>query len=176
MRTNSSNKYSIRKADLSDIEKIAYINAESWKTTYRGIIENAFLETLSLEQQLPRAKRLVESVELTCIVAIEKESDEVIGFACFGKNRDKNIDADSELQAIYLLETAQGNGAGKMLFDAGIQILIQKHFKKMMVSVFEENKLARSFYERQGGKLIGSDHVDLAGVRYPTSTYLWELN
>ncbi len=45
--------------------------------------------------------------------------------------------------------------------------------KRMMVSVFEANTQARSFYERQGGKLIDNDHVDLAGVRYPTSTYLW---
>lgn len=175
MKFSNSNKYTIRKATQSDIESIAYINAESWKTTYRNIIDKSFLDTLSREQQIPRAKRLVESAELFCIVATEKQSSEVIGFACFGKNREKNVDADSELQAIYLLETSQGYGAGKLLFDTGVQLLVQKQFKKMIVSVFEANKLARKFYERQGGKLISSDHVNLAGVLYPTSTYLWEL-
>lgn len=99
----------------------------------------------------------------------------VIGFACFGKNREPKVDADSELQAIYLLQEYQGLGVGKMLFDFGIRELKDNLKKRMMVSVFEANKAARDFYERQGGRLIGSDHVDLAGVRYPTSTYIWNL-
>lgn len=30
-----------------------------------------------------------------------------------------------------------------------------------MVSVFEFNKAARSFYEKQGGKFICNDHLDI---------------
>ncbi len=163
----------VRNANSADIEKIAFINAESWKTTYKGIINQSFLDTLNKEQQLSRAKRLVESENLICLVACEKQSEQIVGFVCLGENREKNVDADCELQAIYLLEEFQGCGAGKILFEEGVRHLLEKSKKRMMVSVFEANHLARSFYERQGGQLIGSDHVDLAGVRYPTSTYLW---
>ena len=168
-------EFIIRKASHEDIERIAFINAESWKTTYQGIVTQLFLDTLTTEQQLPRAKRLLESPEISCIVAYDKHSGLVAGFACFGKNREPNVDADCELQAIYLLQEYQGLGIGKTLFQFGFKELIEKFNKKMMVSVFEANKIARDFYERQGGKLIGSDHVDLAGVRYPTSTYIWNL-
>lgn len=168
-------KFAVRKATNNDIEQIAFINAESWKTTYRGVIDQTFLETLTTEKQLPRAKRLVESFDIDCIVVYERDTSNVIGFACFGKNREKNVDADSELQAIYLLEQFQGFWAGKILLDEGVRILLNRSSKRMMVSVFEANKTARSFYEKQGGKWIGSDHVDLAGTRYPTSTYLWEF-
>jgi len=63
-----------------------------------------------------------------------------------------------------------------MLFDFGVEELKEKSKARMTVSVFEVNNLARSFYVRQGGKLIGGDHVDLDGVRYPTSTYIWILS
>ncbi len=166
-------KFAVRKALHSDISRIAFINAESWKTTYLGIIPPSFLDSLSAEQQLPRAQRLVESKDLICLVAFERKTEKVVGFICLGNNREKNVDADSELQAIYLLEEFQGCGAGKILFDEGVKLLVSMSKKRMMVSVFEANKSARAFYERQGGGLIGSDHVDLDGVRYPTSTYLW---
>ena len=168
-------EYEIKKATRDNIEAIAFINAESWKTTYRGIIDSDFLETLSTEKQLPRAKRLVESEDLDCLVVIEKETSTVIGFACFGKNREINLDADRELQAIYLLEEFQGFGIGQALFNEGVRRIQEKSGRRMIVSVFEANMSARSFYERQGGVYIGYDYVDIAGKRYPTSTYMWEF-
>lgn len=165
----------IRKATSSDAASVAFINAESWQTTYKGIVAQTFLETVTPEQQLPRAKRLVESPDLSCIVAENKQTKKIAGFACFGKNREPKVDADCELQAIYLLEEYQGLGIGKMLFDYGVKELKEKLKQRMTVSVFEANKQARSFYERQGAKQIENDHVDIAGVRYTTSTYIWSL-
>lgn len=165
----------IRKAKNDDTSSVAFINAESWQTTYSGIVAQDFLETITQEQQLPRAKRLVESPDLSCIVAENKLSKEIVGFACFGKNREPKVDADCELQAIYLLEAYQGFGIGKMLFEYGIKELKEKSKQRMMVSVFEANKAARFFYARQGGKQIENDHVDLAGTRHITSTYIWNL-
>ena len=170
-----STDFFIRKAKSEDAPRVAFINAESWQITYRHVVAQSFLETVTQEQQLPRAKRLVESPDLSCIVVENKQNGEVVGFACFGKNREPKVDADCELQAIYLLEEYQGHSIGKMLFEHGVKEFKEKSKKRMTVSVFEANKLARSFYERQGGKLIGSDHVDLAGVRYPTATYIWSL-
>lgn len=167
--------FDVRKAIHTDIQKIAFINAESWKTTYRDIVDQGFLDTLTVDQQLPRAKRLVESAGIICLVAYEKKSEQIVGFICLGENREKNVDADSELQAIYILEEHQGCGIGRMLFNEGVRLLSAESKKRMIVSVFEANSLARSFYERQGGRLIGRDHVDLAGVKYPTSTYLWSF-
>ncbi len=165
----------IRKAKTEDAHKVAFINAESWQTTYKGIVAQSFLETITPEQQFPRAKRLVGSSDLSCIVAENQQTGDIAGFACFGKNREPKVDADCELQAIYLLEKYQGLGIGKMLFDFGVQELKEKSKQRMTVSVFEANKQARAFYERQGAKQIPNDHVDLAGVRYITSTYIWNL-
>ncbi len=172
MTSLNSSKFSIRKAKSNDASQVAFINAEAWQTTYQGIIAQGFLKTITPEQQLPRAKRLVESTDLLCVVAENTLTAEIAGF---GKNREPKVDADCELQAIYLLESYQKIGLGKMLFDYGVKGLKEKSNKKMMVSVFEANKAARFFYERQGGKQIESDHVDLERTRYITSTYVWNL-
>lgn len=172
----NSSDFLVRKAKTDDVEEVAFINAESWQTTYRDIVAQSFLETITPEQQLPRAKRLVESSELSCIVAELKRTGEIAGFACFGKNREPKVDADCELQAIYLLEKYQGCGIGKMLFDFGVKELKENSKLRMTVSVFEANKQARDFYERQGGSQMPNDHVDLAGIRHITSTYIWILN
>ena len=165
----------IRKANRDDATSVAFVNAESWQTTYRGIIDQDFLKTITPDQQLPRAERLVESEELNCLVAENKLTKEVVGFACFGKNREPKVDADCELQAIYLLEAFQKFGIGKMLFETGVKTLKEQSKERMTVSVFEANTVARSFYEQHGGRQIENDHVDLAGTRHVTSTYIWDL-
>ena len=175
MTNTKISAFVIRKAGDKDAEQIAFINAESWQTTYRGIVDHSFLATITPAQQLPRAKRLVESAELSCIVAEHKQTKEIAGFACFGKNREAKVDADCELHAIYLIAKFQGCGIGKMLYDFGVKELKEKSKRRMRVSVFEANKKARAFYERQGGQRILDDHVDLAGVRYITATYIWNL-
>lgn len=173
-KLNPSN-FLIRKAKSEDASSIAFINARSWQTTYRGIIDPEFLKTITPEQQLPRAKRLVGSADLSCIVAENKLTKEIVGFACFGNNREPKVDADCELQAIYLLEDYQKLGLGKMLFEYGVKEFKEKAKQRMTVSVFEANKAARLFYEAQGGQQIENDHVDLAGTRHITSTYIWNL-
>ncbi|MBC7421188.1 MAG: GNAT family N-acetyltransferase [Bdellovibrio sp.] len=147
----NSSKFLIRKATSDDASSVAFINAQSWQTTYRGFINQDFLKIITIDQQLPRAKRLVESIDLSCIVAENNLTNEIVGFACFGKNREPKVDADCELQAIYLLEAYQKLGLGTMLFEYGVKELKEKSKEKMTVSVFESNKGARFFYGRHGG-------------------------
>jgi ribosomal protein S18 acetylase RimI-like enzyme len=171
-----SSDFLIRSSKVEDASRVAYINAQSWQTTYQGIISNNFLKTVTPEQQLPRAKRLVESTDLFCFVAESKTTHEIVGFAFFGKNREPKVDADCELQAIYILKEFQGLGIGKMLFDFGINKLKEKSKQRMTVSVFEANEPARLFYESLGAKKIEDDCVIVDEVRHTTSTYIWDLS
>ncbi|SEQ74846.1 hypothetical protein [Piscibacillus halophilus] len=41
----------IRKANYSDTEGIAKVHVDSWRTTYKGIIPNNFLENLSYQKR-----------------------------------------------------------------------------------------------------------------------------
>lgn len=165
----------IRKPEPQDAEGIADTHLSAWKTTYKEILPSDFLDNLSFADFLARAQGRFKKPELDCFVAIDKEINKVIGFAVFGPCREKNVDADGELYAIYLYQERQGRGVGKLLFKQGFQTLKEKGYKKMMVSVFDQNISSKIFYEKAGGKFYGNDHVILEGVSYPTATYLWEL-
>jgi hypothetical protein len=44
-------KMVIRKADIKDIPGIAKVHVDSWRTTYKGIVPETFLDSLSYESR-----------------------------------------------------------------------------------------------------------------------------
>lgn len=166
----------IRKAEFKDAEGIGNVHISAWRTTYIEILPQDFLDKLSQQDFIGRAQRRLDKIDLNCFVAIDSDLKKIIGFADFGNCREKNIDADGELYAIYLHKDFQGRGVGKRLFQIGFQVLKEKGFKKMMVSVFNQNTSTKIFYEKVGGKFYGNDQVIIEDISYPTATYTWELN
>ncbi len=50
----------IRKAELKDISGIAKVHVDSWRTTYKGIVPDSFLDNLSYENREQIWKRGIE--------------------------------------------------------------------------------------------------------------------
>lgn len=168
-------QFNIRIATVDDALARAQVHTVSWKSTYEGIIDQTYLDSLTVEQRIPGAKNRALNPTLHCFVAVEFETNRIVGFADFGPCREKNSDADCELYAIYILEEFQGFQAGRLLFEKGLDKMKDLNYKKMMISVLENNHSARSFYEKLGGHFDGTDFVDIQDIRYPTVTYIWVL-
>lgn len=47
----------IRKANFNDISSIAKVHVDTWKTTYKGIVPNDYLESLSYKKQKKSGKK-----------------------------------------------------------------------------------------------------------------------
>ena len=167
--------FSVRPALPEDATAMGTVHTESWKTTYAGIIHQSFLDSIDLNARIRSAQSKIKNPETDCLVLTEA-TGAVIGFAEVGPCREKNVDSDGELYAIYLLQQYQNLGGGQLLFRAGLAATRSRGYKKLMASVFEKNVLSRKFYEKMGGKYIGADHVDVEEYRHPTSTYLWILS
>lgn len=170
-----NSKFLARVAIPEDAKAIGTIHTESWKTTYKGIVHQSFLDSIDLKKRILGAENRIKNSNTDCLVLVETRNNKVIGFADVGPCREKNVDSDGELYAIYLLQEHQNLGGGKILFKACVSAAKEKGYAKMMVSVLEQNTSSRKFYEKMGGKYIGADHVDIEEFRYPTSTYLWQL-
>jgi ribosomal-protein-alanine N-acetyltransferase len=171
---SAASDFLVRLATLEDAKDIGAIHAASWKTTYKGIVHQSFLDSINAETRVAGAIKKINRSDLDCLVLIDSNG-KTIGFADVGPCREKKIDADGELYAIYLLKEAQGQGGGRALFEAAVRAAKDRGFQKMTVSVLEDNSSSRRFYEKMGATLIGSDRVDIEERRYPTSTYIWEL-
>ena len=76
----------IRPAEIQDAPKIARVHIESWKTTYRGIVPDAFLESLD---PATRAKQFAEELNAAApdrfLYVAENERGELVGFVSGGQ-------------------------------------------------------------------------------------------
>ena len=141
----------IRKAELEDAAGIAKVHVDSWRTTYKGIVPNTYLDSLSYEEREQNWKR---GIEYNHIYIAEDENGKIVGFATGGKERTGKYEAYvGELYAIYLLEEEQGKEIGRKLFNKVVNDLKEMKLNSMLIWVLEENS-ACHFYEKLGGKKI----------------------
>ena len=159
----------IRYYKKEDINEIAKIITEDWKIAYKGIIDKEFLETLNYKE---KAKRIREKYqEQKSIVYIENNN--IKGYCRFGENRDKK--EYGEIYALYIKYEERNNGIGKSLSKKAMQILKDKGYKEVVIWCLKENKNARKFYEKIGGKLCNERKIAIGDKQYDEVCYKYNL-
>ena len=139
----------IRWARVEDAEALGIIHVESWKTAYKNIMPDDFLNNISIEKRQKRFEQaLANKTEEDAVIVNE---DKVVGFICLGKARDEDLtETYGEIWGIYLHPNQWRKGFGKELINWGIEELENRGYKKIVLWVLEENYKARSFYENMG--------------------------
>lgn len=160
----------IRYYEERDIYKIAKIIVDDWKIAYKGIIDDDYLENLNY---IDRAKNIKEKYEKQkSIVHIDNE--DVKGYCRFGENRD-NKKEYGEIYALYIKYDERNNGIGKSLSKKAMQILKDKGYKEVVIWCLKENKNARKFYEKIGGKLCNERKITIGDKQYDEVCYKYNL-
>lgn len=80
----------IRKAELSDTQSIAKANVDTWKSAYKGILADEYLDNLSYEKTEQAIKNIIINScdDKRFIFVAEDSTSGVIGFASCGKARE----------------------------------------------------------------------------------------
>ncbi|GMA50003.1 putative N-acetyltransferase YuaI [Alicyclobacillus contaminans] len=142
--------YQIRKVNPTDAGAIAKVHVDSWRTTYRGIVPDDFLDGMSYAVSEARWRRIsAQNAPDYAMFVAEDEDGSIIGFANGGRERSGDADYDGELYAIYLLQAHQRRGIGRALFQNIVQHLVVNGFRSMLIWVLEDNPACR-FYESMG--------------------------
>jgi GNAT superfamily N-acetyltransferase len=160
---------SIRPATQEDVGAIAQVHVESWRTTYAGIVPDAYLAGLDV---MLRSKLWSERLRSGSLVFVAEWDGRVVGFADGGPNREMVEECDAELYAIYLLKDAQKRGMGAALLRAMGSVLLERNFKSMAVWVLEQNR-SRNFYEKMGAHMAMSKVIEIGGARLMEVAYAW---
>lgn len=160
----------IRQAVKDDAAQIAEILVEDWKTAYRGIIDSAYLDAMSVEE---RYQREVQRYQIYTVAACGQE---VLGFAW-----NEMIDgegADCEIVALYVRYAKRKSGIGRALFQRSMDIFRAAGRKSMIVWCLRENDEARKFYEKMGGRVDktgahrwGDREYDMVSYRYQLDSH-----
>ena len=161
----------IRKAILSDAKVIAKVHVDCWKTTYKNIVSDEYLNNLTYES---REQLWKNNIPNGGVYVAENKEGEIVGFSSGGIERSGNYNGfEGELYAIYILKEYQGKGIGKALVKPIIDKIKEMGLSSMLVLVLKDN-ISRLFYEALGGKKIATVEVDIAGEKLPELVYGWE--
>jgi GNAT superfamily N-acetyltransferase len=162
--------FTVRPGRIEDASSIAYVQVESWRTTYAGIIPDEYLASLSLEV---RAERWREQFEAgTNLILVAEDASGAFGFASGGKLRDAIDGYDAELYAIYLLQREQKRGVGRMLIRRLAEGLRTNGLQSLIVWVLAKNP-AVGFYLRLGGSPVAQKEIEIGGVQLTEIALGW---
>ncbi len=135
----------IRPQSGNDYLGKGYVHYHSWLETYSGIMDADFLQRQSLE----RCQEIAKKHPQNCFIA--ELDGEIIGFVCPVQNRENpNV---GEVQAIYLLQKAQGLGIGRKLMEFALKQLAGH--QTIVLWVLKGNNNAIGFYEHLGFRYEG---------------------
>lgn len=166
------NNIVIRKIKKSNILAVANIRFLGWKTAYKGIVDDEFLDSLDENELIEKFK----SNYLSGGFIVAEQGEEIIGFCryFFDNSFSANMnDIDCELLAIYIRPDKKHMGVGKKLFAFVITEFYQANKNKMILWCIKDNKPSIDFYIKRGGNietekkvLIGKKEYTEVGIVY----------
>ena len=162
-----SNGIIIRTAEKEDVWQIAEILVEDWQTAYRGIMDDDFLDSLSVDQ---RYEIEVKRYEKYVVAA---EGNEVLGYAWLEASDEEP--ADCEVIALYVRYAKRKMGTGRLLLQYAMRHFRESGKKKMIIWCLKENHESRRFYEKVGGKEYQTGSHNWGGKGYEMISYLYDL-
>lgn len=165
----------IRIATQNDINQIAKVHVDSWRSTYKKILSSEYLNSLSYESRAKNWKRRLFSNEFDEFMFVaENERNEIIGFAS-GCSCNSSPEYDGILYTLYILEEYQKKGIGKLLFNAMVEEFKALGIKSFILWVFDSNS-ATKFYERMGGERFDERIEEVGGYTLKECSYIFQLH
>ncbi len=156
----------VRPAGPSDAVPIARVHVDSWRTAYRGLLPDAFLDGLSVHARTERWRARLRTMSARQRVLVAEQEGEVVGFASTGPTRDDDTDAHvvGELYAVYVLPQLWSRGIGTRLHSAVLAALEEEGFREATLWVLDANARARSFYALTGWSPDGASKRAVYGA------------
>jgi ribosomal protein S18 acetylase RimI-like enzyme len=170
----SDDSLELRRATSHDAMAVARVHIGSWRSAYRGIVPQEFLDSLSVPR---RARTYTFDTPETDnhLTWIALDHDAVVGFVTVGKTQVAEGPPVGEVQALYVTPDRWRSGVGSELLRQGEELLAAGGHSAAVLWVLADNSRGRSFYEAQGWSASGEQQiVELGGsplieVRYQKS-------
>lgn len=132
----------IKKMETDDeIRGKAFVHWKSWQEAYPGLVDQAYLDKLTLKKCEDMAYRWPGNL------LVAKDHERVVGFVGFG-DRGEEAPETGEIFALYVLAEYYGKGVAQQLMEAGLKQL--EAYPQICLWVLKENQRAIRFYEKCG--------------------------
>jgi GNAT superfamily N-acetyltransferase len=162
----------LRDAIDADCAAIARLHAESWRSAYRGILSDEYLDSRAHSDRAALwQSRFSERASKPFFVILAEIGSQLAGFACVFPNEDQVYGAFVDNLHVTPQLTRQGIGR-RLLNAVGLRLIAdQSHAKQphtdqahsshghagIYLWAIEQNLNARRFYSRVGAVEVGSE-------------------
>lgn len=155
------------RGDAAIARTIAAIHADSWRSAYRGIYGDSFLDNdVHRERHGFWRRRIPELRTLDAQLFLATVDGVPAGFSCveFGAQCTHGAYIDN----LHVLPDFQGHGMGRALVDCAAAWARARGVRSIYLFVFEGNAMARGFYAATGWRESGRDmHTMVTGATAP---------
>lgn len=163
-----------RDASVADASRIAALHAASWRTTYRGMLSDEYLDgDTDSERTRVWVDRLTTPNPKQRVVLVEI-AGQLAGFACaFGSDDPK---LGTLLDNLHVSREFQRCGIGaKLMSEIASWCQAELPGEGLFLWVLEPNRTARDFYEQLGAVKVDEDvwHSPDGGS-IPSLCYAWK--
>lgn len=142
----------IRRATLADVPALSELGAATFIDAFGDLYAPSDLEAFLADYHCPAYYEEFISDPETASWVVEGRDGALIGYATAGACSLPAPDmaaGSGELQRIYLLRAAQGQGLGKALMNTVLDWL-ESQFEHLYVGVYSENFRAQKLYRSYG--------------------------
>lgn len=145
----------IRPMQADDAAAVAAIHVRVWQEAYRGQMDQAFLDNMSVADRTIRwqegyAQRK-DDPRYGTLLAFDGQT--MAGFLSYGAAREENALFPHEIYAINILAAYTGQGIGRALFTQATRLLKDQGAANTYLWVLSSNDPALQSYRRWGGAL-----------------------
>ncbi|MGH9054657.1 MAG: GNAT family N-acetyltransferase [Acidimicrobiales bacterium] len=161
----------LRPATPDDAEAIERVRTAGWRTAYRGMVSDAFLDSMNSDVERRRRRVLELGRAQGAVELVAVDGDQLVGWTSGGPTRDTDTPPPAEIYALYVHPDAWRQGLGRRLLEQAVEQLRQHGNQEVTLWVLGDNHPARRFYEAMGFEADGATNIlDLGGavqeVRY----------
>lgn len=160
----------LRRAGPADADALGQAHVAAWREAYAGLIPDEVLAALNPQQ---RAAMWRNAMAQETTVRLAERCDAIVGFASCNAQLDPSLPFSGEIQAIYVLRTAQRRGVGRSLMSAMARDLLARGHGSALLWVMEDNAPARQFYEALGGQAVARRQQQRQGYSTIGVAYGW---
>jgi ribosomal protein S18 acetylase RimI-like enzyme len=162
----------LRIAGPADADAVAAIHAASWRTSYRGILDDEFLDGPLDAYSRDRWRAwftLIGGPPVHLVLAEQAETP--VAFVCVVHSGGEFGDLITNL---HVLKEARGNGIGRLLLREAARLVRAEGGQAMHLWVYSSNTEAIRFYDHEGGTPESKQpHLAADGKMRPSFRYLW---
>lgn len=149
---------------LKDLEPLQQISKATFSQTFAAENSAADMEAY-LEKAFSSEKLAQELSDPNAAFYFAIYQEEIIGYlkVNVGLSQTELKDPNAlEIERIYVLNAFHGKNAGQQLYEKAIEVATRKKLKYVWLGVWEENKRAIRFYQKNGFEVFDK-HLFILG-------------